>query len=76
MITVKSAIAEAGGVEAVSEGCGVSIRAVYKWIASGSLPRTEYTGETQYASVLSQLSKNKLSPNQILEETRPKPKTA
>lgn len=38
-----------GKVPAAAEACGVSVRAVYKWIDRGLLPRTEYTGETDYA---------------------------
>lgn len=40
------------GALSVSRICGVSPRAVYKWIDSGRLPRTEYTGETFYARKL------------------------
>ncbi|PJG75570.1 hypothetical protein CVO79_05205, partial [Escherichia coli] len=36
-------------VSVVSDVCGVSQRAIYKWINNGKLPRTEYTGETNYA---------------------------
>ena len=38
-----------GKVPAAAKACGVSVRAVYKWIDRGMLPRTEYTGETDYA---------------------------
>lgn len=44
-----------GGMEAAAEACGVSVRALYKWSRRDSLPRTEYTGETQYAEALSAL---------------------
>ncbi|MDU7684750.1 MAG: helix-turn-helix domain-containing protein, partial [Klebsiella grimontii] len=36
-------------VPVVAEACGCSPRAIYKWIANGSLPRTDYTEETSYA---------------------------
>ncbi|HBY0167284.1 TPA: Cro/Cl family transcriptional regulator, partial [Klebsiella pneumoniae] len=36
-------------VPVVAEACGCSPRAIYKWIANGSLPRTDYTEETNYA---------------------------
>jgi|SRR5690554_64431 len=38
-----------GKIPAAAKVCGVSTRAVYKWTASGRLPRTDYTGETDYA---------------------------
>lgn len=49
MSQLKQAIEGAGGATTVAAACGVSPRAVYKWVASGCLPRTEYTGETDYA---------------------------
>ncbi|WP_201486080.1 hypothetical protein [Pseudomonas sp. OF001] len=52
MAALKMAIACAGGARAAAEACGVSVRAVYKWIAADSLPRTEYTGETNYVARL------------------------
>ncbi|WP_064169754.1 helix-turn-helix transcriptional regulator, partial [Klebsiella pneumoniae] len=36
-------------VPVVAKACGCSPRAIYKWIANGSLPRTDYTDETNYA---------------------------
>lgn len=36
-------------VAVVADVCGVSQRAIYKWMDNGKLPRTEYTGETNYA---------------------------
>ena len=52
MGALKKAISCAGGVRAAANACGVSVRAVYKWIAADSLPRTEYTGETNYVDRL------------------------
>lgn len=48
MSALKEAIDAAGGAMKVSRLCGVSPRAVYKWLAAESVPRTEYTGETNY----------------------------
>lgn len=56
MSTLKQAIEDAGGAAAVAASCGVSARAIYKWAASGSLPRTEYTGETDYADRIARLA--------------------
>lgn len=56
MSELKQAIEDSGGAAAVAVACGVSARAVYKWAASGSLPRTEYTGETNYAEQIAHLA--------------------
>jgi hypothetical protein len=53
MTVLKSSIDKIPGkVPAAAKACGVSVRAVYKWIDRGMLPRTEYTGETNYAERL------------------------
>ncbi|WP_312910979.1 hypothetical protein [Stutzerimonas nitrititolerans] len=56
MSAIKKSIDDAGGVIAVSTACEVSPRAVYKWIAAESLPRTEYTGETCHAKRIAELA--------------------
>ncbi|MDP2746176.1 hypothetical protein [Pseudomonas sp.] len=52
MSTLKDAITAAGGAVKVSSLCGVSPRAVYKWMAANYVPRTEYTGETNYLGLI------------------------
>ncbi|AFJ47293.1 helix-turn-helix transcriptional regulator [Shimwellia blattae] len=59
-------------VPVVAEVCGRSPRAIYKWMRSGCLPRTEWTGETDYARRISVASDGKYSPEQILEVSKPK----
>lgn len=44
------------GAIAVAKACGKSRQAVDKWIHSDKLPRTEYTGETRYAELISELA--------------------
>lgn len=56
MSNLKDFIDIAGGVSAVAKACGISDRAVYKWLSSCSLPRTEYTGETAYAEAIAKLA--------------------
>lgn len=56
MSNLKDFIDIAGGVTAVAKACGISDRAVYKWLATCSLPRTEYTGETRYAELIAELA--------------------
>jgi hypothetical protein len=42
-----------GSYEAIGKVCGVSGNAIMKWVANGKPPRTEYTGETNYAEIIS-----------------------
>lgn len=64
---------ECGGVKAVADKTNVSSRAVYKWTTKGSLPRTEFTNETNYSQDLSDLSG--ASADSIKEMFRPQPQT-
>lgn len=52
MITLEEAIQSVGGVGPAASVCGVSPRAVYKWLKRKRLPRTEHTGETNYAELM------------------------
>ncbi|MDH4581404.1 hypothetical protein E8F20_05880 [Pseudomonas sp. BN415] len=56
MNALKKSIDEAGGVAAVAAACELSQRAIYKWLTAEALPRTEFTGETDYASRISALA--------------------
>lgn len=55
MHSLRDLFDKAGGMEEAAKACGVSVRALYKWSSRNSLPRTEYTGETQYADALAGL---------------------
>lgn len=37
------------GTYKIAEACGVRGPSVYKWLEKGRLPRTEWSGETNYA---------------------------
>ena len=52
-------------VSVVAEVCGRTPKAIYKWIERGSLPRTEFTGETEYAEKIAKASGGKFSATQI-----------
>jgi hypothetical protein len=56
MRPLKKSIEDAGGVAAVALVCGKTPRAIYKWLEADALPRTEYTGETQYAKKIAGLA--------------------
>lgn len=57
-----------GSFDAVGAACGgLSGKAVLKWKSNGKPPRTEYTGETNYAALIEsatngQVKKHELKP--------------
>lgn len=57
-------------VSGVAQVCGVSVRAVYKWLKAGRLPRTDYTGETDYAKKIADATGGKFSALQILNSEK------
>lgn len=58
MSTVKEIINDAGGVSTVALAVQLSDRSIYKWIEKNSLPRSEYTGESDYSTIIADMSKN------------------
>jgi hypothetical protein len=48
-----------GGIGAAAKVCGRSYQALNKWRQAACLPRTDYTGETQYAELLATAAKEK-----------------
>lgn len=71
MQSLKEVFQGAGGIEVVSTVCGLSPRALYKWVARDSLPRTEYTGETAYAESICTLPGIDLSPSDLKQRFSP-----
>lgn len=71
MSSVKEIINDAGGVSAVASAIDLTDRSVYKWIEKGAFPRSEYTGETDYATQIAILSK-KFTRELILQIGNPK----
>lgn len=63
-VDLRVVIADAGGIAAVAKALNLSTRAIYKWYVNG-LPRTEYTGETAYSTVISAMTHHKWSPEAI-----------
>lgn len=76
MSALKDAITKAGGIGRASKACEVSPRAIYKWLASGCLPRTDYTGETNYAQRLAAAAAGEFTAEWLLAEAAPKKSAA
>lgn len=54
------------GAPKIAAACKVSAQAVYKWQAKRRLPRTEWTGETDYASSIAALCSNRVTRDELL----------
>lgn len=49
---LEKAISLAGSQTALANILGLTPQAIQKWASNGCLPRTEWTGETNYAQVI------------------------
>lgn len=61
------AIALAGGISKLADALGVSYQAVRKWERAGRLPRTEWTGETNYSATIESLTGGRVTRERLLE---------
>lgn len=69
---LQQAVNDAGGAQAVATACGgITYQAVNKWIRKG-MPRTEYTGETQYSLTISRMTGGKYSIGELLPSRKPR----
>ena len=58
------------GISEVAKACGVSERAVYKWLKNGFLPKTEFFGKSSYAERIEEISGGKFNAIEILEVSK------
>ena len=58
------------GLRALARLCDVSPGAIYKWQRKGILPRTDWTGETDYASRIEEATKGAVTRDQLLNLKR------
>lgn len=49
------------GLGKLAAACGVSYQALRKWEKAGRLPRTDWTGETDYAEAIEQATESTIS---------------
>lgn len=54
------------GLKNLAKNCGVTYQAVQKWRKNG-LPRTEWTGETNYCDVIEELTGNRITRRMLLK---------
>ncbi len=58
------------GWQALSKALDVSHQAIRKWVDAGRLPRSEFSGETTYASVIERETAGAVKVNDLLEWSR------
>jgi hypothetical protein len=63
---MEQAIAKVGLIR-VAAACGKTHQAVRKWQRAGRMPRTEWTGETDYAKRIEQLCGGSPTADQLLK---------
>ncbi|MBW5818894.1 hypothetical protein ACVSUJ_22640 [Yersinia enterocolitica] len=71
MNPVQIAVNAVGGQTAAAKLCGLSVVAVHKWTVKGALPRTEYTGKTNYSKLLADASNGKFTVEWLLHAANP-----
>jgi predicted DNA-binding transcriptional regulator AlpA len=55
------------GCYKIAEACGIKGPSVYKWVKAGRLPRTEWTGETNYAQIIERETGGKVTRAALLK---------
>lgn len=60
------AIRRVGNMSVMARALGLTPKAVRKWKLARRLPRTEYTGETDYASRIERLTHGAVTRQQLL----------
>ena len=58
------------GLRAIAQTCCVRYQAVQQWRDRGCLPRTEYTGETNYAETIERLTEGQVTAEELLSARR------
>lgn len=58
------------GLCKLAQACGVRHQSIYRWVEKGALPRTDWTGETDYASRIEEATKGAVTRDQLLNLKR------
>jgi hypothetical protein len=70
MNLITQAVFDAGSYIAIARHCCVTYQAVKRWERTGRLPRTDLTGETDYAGAIARATKGKVKRKALLDQTR------
>lgn len=67
---IQRAVTLLGGFEATGRVVGRSGKAVWKWVSAGTLPGTEWAGETRYAAAIETPPHGAITATRLLGRTR------
>jgi len=73
-VGLEKAIALAGSQTALASILGLTPQAIQKWFSNGCLPRTEWTGETNYVQIIVDHFPSQITREELLQ--RPSQKQA
>ncbi|MBX9609720.1 MAG: helix-turn-helix domain-containing protein [Gammaproteobacteria bacterium] len=57
------------GLQPLASACGVTYQALRKWEKAGRLPRTEWTGETNYSETIEALTGGRVTKADLLRRS-------
>lgn len=55
------------GLKPLAKACDVSYQAILKWEKRGRLPRTEWTGETNYSEIIERVTGGRVTRRALLK---------
>lgn len=67
---IKEAVEMIGGPNVAASVCGVGVRSIYKWMATGRLPRSAFSGEKPYAEMLEKHPQARFTADWLLDRTK------
>lgn len=56
------------GLSKLGKSLGIAYQSILGWQTRGRLPRTEWTGETQYAAEIEKLTEGKVTRDELLRQ--------
>jgi len=66
MINLLTKAKQIVGTTKLVKGLGVTLTTFYRWEKAGRLPRTEWTGESNYSSKIEELTEKQVTRDQLL----------
>jgi hypothetical protein len=59
-----------GGRRQIAKACQISVQALQKWESAGRLPRSEFSGETEYSEIIERETDGEVTAEELLRWSR------